>query len=67
MAEQGAFPQPSVPTAPIEISSPSAAKNIMNPVDSCRKSTAEGANFSHESLPVVVLGASPLQIGAFFQ
>ena len=59
MIEQGALPEPSAPTGPVKISSPSAAKNST-------KSTAECTNFPHESLPVAALGASPLKIGAFF-
>ena len=66
MTEQGALPEASAPTAPVKISSPSAAKNSMKSSGFAKKSTAECANFPHESLPVVVLGASPLKIGVFF-
>ena len=66
VAGKGALPKPSTPTAPVKISSSSAAKNSMKSSGFWPKNPPQNAPIFHESLPVVVLGASPLKIGAFF-
>ena len=69
MIEQGALPKPTVQTAPVKISSPSAEKAQCNPPIFLKTSNAECTNFHAKPscARMVLFGVSLLKSGALFR